>query len=155
MLKSWHNASSSSISASQEDGDKQLQHQQQRSTESNARPPSAAIGNTDTSRGDGCFAFCRLGNNTKRSEQQKQLAKIERALNTALFVASCHASVKCAERLLELGADATAAHHHDDDILGWCSPLISACAAPITSNVKPVCSPDVAQVGVHVVRATL
>ena len=88
---------------------------------------------TAVARKHGCFAFLRAG--SRRSEYQKLLAKVERALNTTLFEAACLASVQCAELLLKVGADVNAFYYHDDDVLSWCSPLISACAAPVTNSL--------------------
>ena len=88
---------------------------------------------TQAARKHGCFAFLRVG--SRRSEYQKLLAKVERALNTTLFEAAALASVQCAQLLLKVGADVNAFYYHDDDTLSWCSPLISACAAPVANSL--------------------
>lgn len=70
----------------------------------------------------------------KRPELQKLKTKIDSALSMSVFEASCHGSVKCLEKLLELGINPNTCQYHHNEMLSWCSPLIAACAGPVNED---------------------
>lgn len=70
----------------------------------------------------------------KRPELQRLKTKIDSALSSSIFEASCNGSIKCLERLLDLGVNPNTFQYHPNEMLSWCSPLVAACAGPVNED---------------------